>query len=60
MNLMYPENHTSQSTNKTAANDGQLKLTIHYRWTISIFQCEYWKCNKKFWMRGVEGDVSSA
>ena len=53
---MYPSNFrenfrlvvvcTSQSTNKMAANDGQPNLTI--RDVETIFQREYWKCNKNF------------
>ena len=37
-------------TNKMAANDGQLKLTIHNVGLQRVFQCrpKYWKCNKKF------------
>ena len=46
---------TSQSTNKMAAND----LTDNSL-CIDDFQCEYWKCNKKILMRGVEGDAGGA
>ena len=49
--------HSNQSTNKLAANDNQIKLTIHDVQTIS--QYEYKKCTKKLDM-GVEGDADGA
>ena len=48
---------SNQSTNKTLANHGQIKITIH---DLSMtFQCEYWKHNKIF-AAGVEGDADIA
>ena len=44
--------HSNQSTNKLAANDNQIKLTIHDVQTIS--QYEYKKCTKKLLKWGLK------
>ena len=52
---MYPSNfHTSQSTNKMAANDGRPKLII--RNVQTIINANTGNAIKNILMRGVEGD----